>query len=394
MAETPELFDPIAPHYDRWSAVLSLAGIWAWHQAAVAALSVEAGQQVLDVGCGTGRVTRQLAKLAGPSGHVVGLDPSEGMLDEARAESAAHVGPTPDWVRGVGERLPFSDGTFDRVTAQFSVRNMSDWRQGVREMARVLKPGGLLVILDLVQPTTARGALALRGLTAATRLMRLAARRPSDVSSRASYRWLGRSLLHAPTMREVEALLTQTGFRVRQERRWLGDLVALIAAERLPATAAPASAPALPHLVWATDGSLTADACADWLTRYAPTGARVDIVTVCPPLAAGDRSVLAEPDKTAWRRALADAEARLGPRFHVTTHLVEGEPGPALVAFLRQVRPQLVLIGLKRREPAADRLLGSVATYLLAHSEWPVMAVPHPIDPTEATPPEPPSESS
>jgi len=393
MAETPELFDPIAPHYDRWSALLSLAGILAWHQAAVRALSVEAGQRVLDVGCGTGRVTRQLARLAGPNGHVVGLDPSEGMLEEARAASAADPGPTPEWVAGVGERLPFPDGTFDRVTAQFSVRNMSDWRQGLREMARVLKPGGLLVLLDLVQPTTARGALALRGLTAATRVIRLSAGRPSGIS-RASYRWLGRSLLHAPTLAEVEGLLSQRGFRIRRRRRWLGDLVVLVAAERMGSEVPAASDAPLPHVVWATDGSLTADACADWLTRYAPTGAQVDIVTVCPPLAARDRSVLGEPDRTAWEHALAGAQTRLGPRFHVSTHLLEGEPGPALVAFLRDVRPNLVLIGLKHREPAADRLLGSVAAYLLAHTEWPVMVVPWPTEPTAGSPPNRDADSS
>ena len=370
VAETPELFDPIAGHYDRLSAVLSLAGIHAWHQAALRALAIEPGATVLDVGCGTGVVTRRLAEVAGAGGRVVGLDPSEGMLWRARRQPARAGGAHLDWVAGTGERLPFADRAFDRVTAQFSLRNMNDWQQGLAEMTRVVRADGRLVILDLVQPVTRRGAWAMQGLQLTTHALRLHRFDP--------YRWLGRSLLHAPTRAEIESALKSLGWDVAERRQWLGDLVLLLSATRPAAGPARAVPPAAenPRIVWATDGSATAQAAGQWLLRYGPEGARVDVVTVCPPLSGSDRAALEGPDRQAWRQALERAGREIATRYPTEVHLLEGEPGPSLLAYGRSSRPDLMLVGLKHRDAAAGRLLGAVAAFLLSHADWPVMAVP------------------
>lgn len=221
MERIADLFDSIAPGYARWSEILSVGGINAWHHAAVRALEIEAGQAILDVGCGPGWVTRQIAARVGPGGHVVGLDPSPSMLRLAAREPSAHV----QWVRGRGEHLPFADRTFDGVTAQFSLRNMGSWRDGIKEMVRVTRPGGKVVILDLVQPVSTRGMMAARALGVGTWAL--------AESGWPGYRWLARSVKRAPTVEEVETLLAAQGVSLVIQHRWLGDLVLLVAAERL-----------------------------------------------------------------------------------------------------------------------------------------------------------------
>jgi ubiquinone/menaquinone biosynthesis C-methylase UbiE len=112
-----------------------------WAAPMLDAAGVAAGDAVLDVGCGTGVVARAAARRVGPTGEVVGLDRNDGML----AVAARSLEPV-TWRQGVAERLPFDDGRFDRVLCQFSVMYFDDQRQGLREMARVLRPGGTVAI--------------------------------------------------------------------------------------------------------------------------------------------------------------------------------------------------------------------------------------------------------
>ena len=367
MAETPPLFDPIAPGYDRVSAAVSLFGIRAWHRAAVCALAVREGQAVLDVGSGTGAVTRSLARAVGPKGRVVGLDPSPGMLAEARRGDGPGIGP--EWVLGRAEALPFPNASFDAVTAQFSLRNMQDWRRGVEEMARVLRPGGRLVVLDLLRPVTTRGALAMKGLGAATEILAATGLGP--------YRWLERSLLHAPYAADVKEALGDAGLYATLRQEWLGDLVTLLAAER-PVEAAVRVEPAAheARVLWATDGSAAAEAAGEWLLRHWPDGAVVDVVTVRPPLPPRDREPLQDPDRSAWEHVLMRARERLPAGRIGRLELLEGVPGPTLTAYVAATRPDLVLVGMTHREAGAERILGSVGAYLQSHVDCPLTAVP------------------
>lgn len=119
--------------------VPALFGEWA---APVAeATGITAGQHVLDVACGTGVLTREVARRVQPGGSVIGLDINDGMLSVARQKAPAIA-----FEEGNVEALPFHDQHFDAVTCQFGLMFFPDRRKAIREMMRVLKPGGRLAV--------------------------------------------------------------------------------------------------------------------------------------------------------------------------------------------------------------------------------------------------------
>ena len=142
-----EMFDRISPSYDRMNRVMSLGMDGRWREAAVRAARLEPGDAALDVCCGTGDLAIELRRVVGPGGRVVGLDFSEQMLDVARAKSAAV-----EWMQGDALELPFADGEFAAATVGWGVRNLADRELGFREMARVVRPGGRIVCLEMSQP--------------------------------------------------------------------------------------------------------------------------------------------------------------------------------------------------------------------------------------------------
>ena len=119
--------------------VPALFGQWAPRVADLAHL--QPGHRVLDVACGTGTLAREVAARVRPGGHVAGIDPGAGMIAVAR-----ELAPDVDWHTGVAEKIPFPDDSFDAVVSQFGLMFFSDPDQALREMVRVLKPGGPLVI--------------------------------------------------------------------------------------------------------------------------------------------------------------------------------------------------------------------------------------------------------
>src|SRR3979409_1384478 len=105
------------------------------------------GGSALDVACGTGKLTALLARRSGPGGRVVGLDFSPQMLEIARREH-----PGIEFIEGDALKLPFEDGSFDASTIAFGLRNLADPVNGLREMLRVVRPGGRAVVLEFVRP--------------------------------------------------------------------------------------------------------------------------------------------------------------------------------------------------------------------------------------------------
>jgi SAM-dependent methyltransferase len=112
-----------------------------WTAPMVEAARVEAGQRVLDVACGTGILARALAERVGPRGAVVGLDVNPAMLDVAR-----RVAPGIEWRQGEAERLPFPDKSFDAALCQFGLMFFRDRHAAIREMMRVVRPGGRVAV--------------------------------------------------------------------------------------------------------------------------------------------------------------------------------------------------------------------------------------------------------
>ncbi|MCY0898479.1 MAG: class I SAM-dependent methyltransferase [Firmicutes bacterium] len=366
--EKSRVFDHIARGYDAWSRFLSADGIQRWHHEALQAMDIQPGAHILDVGAGTGTMTWAMAAKAGPSGAVVGLDPSAAMLQEAARRAPDMAAAPVQWVQGVGEALPFARESFDVVTAQFSLRNMDDWVQGLQEMARVLKPGGRLVILDVVQPTLARGVVAWQLLKRLTTWI--------GREGAAGYRWLGASVEHAPTGAELKAAASALALQGVFERRWLGDLVLLLTFERRGSAAAFHVA-VVPRVVWAVDGSLTALSAADAINVLMGPGAAVDVVVVIPPLSATEP--VQATDEDSWRQHAEKAATLLDhQRLNVDRHILRGEPGPTILQYALQVNASLVIVGNKGRSARADQWAGSVARYVSQHSLSPVWLVPTP----------------
>lgn len=146
-AAVRSMFDRIAGRYDLLNTVLSGGADARWRRRAARATGLRTGGRALDVACGSGKLALELRRLAGPGGDVVGLDFSGAMLAVASGRARG-----PRYVRGDALRLPFSDGVFDAATIAFGLRNLADPERGLREMARVLRPGGRAVVLEFVRP--------------------------------------------------------------------------------------------------------------------------------------------------------------------------------------------------------------------------------------------------
>jgi len=140
------LFAPLGPTYDRYANLLSFGQDPRWRQFLVSRLPVGPSDTVLDVACGTGAVALELVRQKGCS--VVGVDQSPEMLAEARQR----VGDRVRLVEASAQELPFEDASFDGLTAAYLLRYLDDLPAGLRELARVLRPGATMSLLDFGVP--------------------------------------------------------------------------------------------------------------------------------------------------------------------------------------------------------------------------------------------------
>jgi demethylmenaquinone methyltransferase/2-methoxy-6-polyprenyl-1,4-benzoquinol methylase len=148
--EVARMFDEIAPVYDRLNTLMTLGLDRGWRRAAVSSTRIGQGDAVADIACGTGKLTGGLAEAVGPFGRVIGIDLSDGMLERARAEYRDLV--QVEFRQGDALELPIEDGRVDAATIAFGLRNLPDFESGFREMRRIVRPGGIVVCLELTMP--------------------------------------------------------------------------------------------------------------------------------------------------------------------------------------------------------------------------------------------------
>ena len=216
------MFGRIVGRYDRMNRLISLGMDSGWRRLAADAAAPE-GMRVLDLGSGTGDMARALVRRGA---RVVGADFSPPMLGVAAHRYAGDGRYA--WACADGHHLPFADGSFERVTNAFLLRNLVDLPAAFREMARVLRPGGRLVCLDMTQPPP--GVFAALYRLYFNRIMPVIAGVLSG--DRAAYRYLPASLAGFPDAETLSRMLRDAGFRDVRYRRLGGGAVALHRAGR------------------------------------------------------------------------------------------------------------------------------------------------------------------
>jgi demethylmenaquinone methyltransferase/2-methoxy-6-polyprenyl-1,4-benzoquinol methylase len=201
--EVGAMFDRIAPVYDGMNAVISGFQEPRWRRRAVAAASVGPGMAAIDVATGTGRLAGSIADRVGPFGRVVGVDVSTGMIERAR-EAGADV-PWLEFVVGDAMALPAEEATFDAATIAFGMRNLPDYELGFAEMARVVRPGGRVVCLEIARPRSLAGRL---GRAWFERVVPLLGRAAGQADA---YRYLVASVRAYPPPDEVATIMRRAG---------------------------------------------------------------------------------------------------------------------------------------------------------------------------------------
>jgi len=213
------MFDRIAGLYDRMNSVMTAGLHHHWRRRAADLASLGPGERALDVATGTGDLAIELAGRVTPAGEVVAVDFSGRMLDVARRKR----GSLPIHFEAANAlELPFADNAFDAATVGFGARNFSDLERGLREMARVVKPGGRVVVLEITTPRRAPLStfFALWFDRAVPALGRLA----GDADA---YSYLPASVRRFPAADELAALLARCGLSQIRYLLTAGGIIAL-----------------------------------------------------------------------------------------------------------------------------------------------------------------------
>ena len=224
-----QMFDNIAPTYDKLNHIMSLSVDKLWRRHALKEIVDGTPQRILDVACGTGDSTISIAKAAAERTEVIGADISEGMmaLVKGKAEKAG-VGERISLQVADGEALPFGEGTFDRVTCAFGIRNFEHKERGLEEFLRVLKPGGKAVVLELSVPQNK----VVRWVYDLYFLHILPWVGGSISGDRAAYRYLPASVHNFPPPNDFCRMMEEAGFRNVRCRTFSFGLCRMFVGER------------------------------------------------------------------------------------------------------------------------------------------------------------------
>ncbi len=202
-----EMFSSIAPRYDFLNRLLSLGADKRWRRDAAAAMTPERGGTHLDVATGTADVALEILRQKGAGAFVAGVDLSCAMMRLGREKAgAAGFSERMVLVQAPGEALPFRNGTFDSAAIAFGIRNVADRERGLREMCRVVKPGGRVVILEFSQPESA-----LLGSLYRFYFHRILPRLGGLFSRRSAYSYLPESVEKFPPPKDFAAMMRNAG---------------------------------------------------------------------------------------------------------------------------------------------------------------------------------------
>lgn len=215
VAAVRALFDTIAPRYDLVNRVMTFRMDVGWRRRTVRSLDLPAGSRVLDLACGTGDLCIELAR----AGHLpVGVDLSFGMLVAARTEAPL--------VHADVLRLPVPDGAVDGVTCGFALRNLEELPRFFAELARVVRPGGRIALLEVAEPPNP-----LLRFGHGIYFGKVVPRIGGLLSDPAAYRYLPKSVSYLPTGERMVGMLEEVGFRSARH-----DLLSVGIARLLTAT--------------------------------------------------------------------------------------------------------------------------------------------------------------
>lgn len=224
--QVEQMFDRISPKYDLLNRMLSMGTDQGWRRKVIRGVGQEPVDQLLDVATGTADLAIMASKVAQ---RITGADISAGMLEHGRVKVAkAGLSDRITLVQADAANLPFMDNTFDAITVAFGVRNFEDLPQGIRGMARVLRPGGRLFVLEFSQPQTTPFKQLFRFYF--HRIMPLVGRMVSKDD--AAYTYLPESVDAFPQGKEFEKILADCGLREVRSRQLTFGVATLYTARK------------------------------------------------------------------------------------------------------------------------------------------------------------------
>ncbi len=217
------VFESISEKYDSMNSIISFNRHKSWRKDVMKKMNVKPGSQALDVCTGTGDWAISLAKEVGESGRVTGLDFSENMLSIAQEKNDLYNFKQLDFVHGNAMDLPFESNTFDYVTIGFGLRNVPDYLTVLKEMHRVVKPGGTVVCLETSQPTLIgfRQGYYFYFKYIMPLFGKLFAKSYNE------YAWLHESAKDFPNKKELKKLFQEAGFKQVEVKSYTGGVAAM-----------------------------------------------------------------------------------------------------------------------------------------------------------------------
>jgi demethylmenaquinone methyltransferase / 2-methoxy-6-polyprenyl-1,4-benzoquinol methylase len=217
------VFEKIYENYDKMNSVISFQQHVRWRKDTMKRMNVKPESTALDVCCGTADWTIAMANSIGPKGKVIGLDFSENMLKIGQKKVTELGLNQIELIHGNAMELPFADNTFDYVTIGFGLRNVPDYMQVLREMNRVLKPGGMAVCLETSQPTM----IGFKQLYYFYFRFIMPAFGKIFAKSYKEYSWLQESARDFPGMKELAEMFKTAGFKEVFFKAYSGGVAAV-----------------------------------------------------------------------------------------------------------------------------------------------------------------------